>query len=43
LGRLRERIGIVVRNRLGGGYGSKGGGNVKWEVTVQFSVDGRAA
>lgn len=42
LGRLRERVGILVRNRLGGAYG-KGKGGVKWEVTVQFSVDGRAA
>lgn len=35
LGRLRERISSLVRNRLGGGYGS--GGGQKWEVSVQLS------
>jgi len=37
LGKLRERIGYLVRNRLGGGYGK--GAGVKWEVTTQFTVD----
>ena len=39
LGKLRERINILVRNRLGGGYGK--GAGVKWEVTTQFSIDGK--
>jgi divalent metal cation (Fe/Co/Zn/Cd) transporter len=34
-GKLRERIGLLVRNRLGGGYGK--GVGLKWEVTVQIS------
>ena len=42
LGRLRERIQVLVRNGLGGGYG-KGRGDVKWETTVQFTVEGRRA
>lgn len=33
--RLRDRIGSLVRNRLGGGYGG-GGGAQRWEVSVQF-------
>ena len=37
--KLRERICLMVRNRLGGGYGK--GGGLKWEVTVQFSPEGR--
>lgn len=37
LGRLRERVGYLVKNRLGGGYGR--GGGVKWEVTVQMTLD----
>lgn len=35
--KLRERISLLVRNRLGGGYGK--GNGVKWEVTTQFSLD----
>jgi len=38
--KLRERICLLVKNRLGGGYGR--GGGLKWEVTVQFSSDGRS-
>lgn len=38
IGKLRERIGLLVRNRLGGGYGK--GGGIKWEVTTQFTIDG---
>ncbi|KAF9885109.1 Endoplasmic reticulum zinc transporter [Aspergillus nanangensis] len=34
--RLRERISSLIRNRLGGGYGS---GGQKWEVTLQFAVE----
>lgn len=33
---LRERIGFLVKSRLGGGYGK---GGVKWEVTSMFTVD----
>lgn len=40
LAKLRERICLLVRNRLGGGYGK--GAGLKWEVTVQFSADGRS-
>lgn len=40
VGKLRERISVLVRNRLGGGYGK--GNGVKWEVTTQFSLDGKA-
>lgn len=40
LGRLRDRIQVLVRNGLGGGYG-KGSGGVKWETSVQFTVEGR--
>lgn len=33
--KLRERIALLVRNRLGGGYGK--GSGLKWEVSVQFN------
>ena len=39
IAKLRERICLMVRNRLGGGYGK--GAGLKWEVTVQFSPEGR--
>lgn len=35
--KLKERITVLVRNRLGGGYGS--GSGLKWEVTVQCTQD----
>ena len=35
--KLRERITMLIRNRLGGGYGK--GEGLKWEVTLQFSAD----
>ncbi|KAH8672792.1 cation efflux family-domain-containing protein [Tricladium varicosporioides] len=35
--KLRERITVLVRNRLGGGYGR--GGGLKWEVSVQCTLD----
>ena len=38
LSRLREKITSLVRNRLGGGYGS---GNGRWEVSVQMIADSR--
>ncbi|KAG0648821.1 putative zinc transporter zrg17 [Hyphodiscus hymeniophilus] len=38
IGRLRERICLLVKNRLGGGYGR--GGGLKWEVTVQMTSGG---
>lgn len=34
--KLRERLTSLVRNRLGGGYGT---GGQKWEVSVQFVMD----
>lgn len=34
---LRQRIGRIIQNRLGEGYGK--GGALKWEVTLQFSTD----
>lgn len=34
--RLRERICSLIRNRLGGGYGT---GGQKWEVSLQFTVE----
>ncbi|KAG2415329.1 hypothetical protein HFD88_006520 [Aspergillus terreus] len=34
--RLRERISSLIKNRLGGGYGS---GGQKWEVTLQFTIE----
>jgi len=37
---LRERIGGLVKRGLGNGYGK--GDMLRWEVTVQFSGDGRA-
>ena len=40
MGRLRERVVLLVKNRLGGGYGS--GRGLKWEVTVQISADGKS-
>lgn len=36
LARLREKISSLIRNRLGGGYGS---GGQKWEVSLQFTVE----
>jgi Co/Zn/Cd efflux system component len=39
VGKLRERIRALVRNRLGGGYGK--GSGLKWEVTVQCSMDSK--
>ncbi|PVH94832.1 hypothetical protein DM02DRAFT_538671 [Periconia macrospinosa] len=35
VGRLRDRIGSMVRNRLGGSYG---GGGQKWEVSTQIRI-----
>jgi divalent metal cation (Fe/Co/Zn/Cd) transporter len=35
--KLRERITVLVRNRLGGGYGR--GSGLKWEVTVQCTLE----
>jgi divalent metal cation (Fe/Co/Zn/Cd) transporter len=37
IGKLRERLNFLIKNRLGGGYGA--GKGVKWEVTTQFTVD----
>ncbi|KAF2743099.1 hypothetical protein M011DRAFT_471640 [Sporormia fimetaria CBS 119925] len=37
MARLRDRIGNMVRNRMGGGYG--GGGGQKWEVSTQLILD----
>jgi Co/Zn/Cd efflux system component len=34
--KLREKITSLIRNRLGGGYGS---GGQKWEVTLQFAAE----
>ncbi|GAM33373.1 hypothetical protein TCE0_004r00223 [Talaromyces pinophilus] len=34
--KLREKITSLIRNRLGGGYGS---GGQKWEVTLQFTAE----
>lgn len=36
--RLRDRVSSLVRNRLGGGYGTGGAGQ-KWEVSTQISLD----
>lgn len=36
MGRLRDRIGSMVRSRLGGGYGS---GGQKWEVSTQITLE----
>jgi len=38
LAKLRERIVVLVKNRLGGGYGK--GAGTKWEVTTQLTLDG---
>lgn len=35
--KLRERLNVLVKNRLGGGYGQ--GAGVKWEVTTQLTID----
>jgi divalent metal cation (Fe/Co/Zn/Cd) transporter len=40
LGRLRDRICLLVKNRLGGRYGK--GQGLKWEVTVQMTSDGKS-
>ncbi|CZT03204.1 related to Anopheles mitochondrial NADH dehydrogenase subunit 2 [Rhynchosporium agropyri] len=37
LQKLRDRLNLLVKNRLGGGYGK--GASVKWEVTTQFTID----
>ncbi|KAJ4305444.1 cation diffusion zinc membrane transporter Zrg17 [Kalmusia sp. IMI 367209] len=37
IGRLRDRVASMVRNRLGGGYG--GGGGQKWEVSTQITLE----
>lgn len=39
MGKLRERISGLIKNRLGGVYGK--GGGVNWEVTIQLTVDER--
>ncbi|RAL07643.1 cation efflux family protein family [Aspergillus homomorphus CBS 101889] len=36
LSRLRERITSLIKNRLGGGYGT---GGQKWEVSLQFASE----
>ncbi|KAF3002069.1 Endoplasmic reticulum zinc transporter [Curvularia kusanoi] len=36
IGRLRDRIGSMVRNRLGGSYGS---GGQRWEVSTQVTLE----
>ncbi|KAI9894345.1 MAG: Endoplasmic reticulum zinc transporter [Vezdaea aestivalis] len=33
---LRERVGSLIRNRLGGGYGM---GRQRWEVSTQMTID----
>jgi Co/Zn/Cd efflux system component len=38
LARLRDRIGTLVKNKLGGGYGG-GRGGLKWEATTQMIVE----
>jgi Co/Zn/Cd efflux system component len=40
LAKLREKIQMLVKNRLGGGYGK--GGGIKWEVTTQLTLDGKS-
>lgn len=37
LSQLRQRVGRIVQNRLGEGYGK--GGALKWEVTLQMSTE----
>lgn len=34
--RLREKISSLIKNRLGGGYGS---GGQKWEISLQFTTE----
>lgn len=36
LTQLREKISRLIRNRLGGGYGT---GGQKWEVSLQFTIE----
>ncbi|KAI9829555.1 MAG: Endoplasmic reticulum zinc transporter [Phylliscum demangeonii] len=36
--RLREKMATLIRNRLGGGYGSGSGGQ-RWEVSTQLTLD----
>ena len=36
ISRLREKITSLIRNRLGGGYGT---GGQKWEVSLQFTIE----
>ncbi|KAI9801152.1 MAG: hypothetical protein M1825_003426 [Sarcosagium campestre] len=40
LTRLRERVASLIRNRLGGGYGS---GGQRWEVSTQMTQDVKTA
>jgi len=40
LGKIRDRVATLVKNRLGGGYGK--GGGMKWEVTTQLTLDGKS-
>lgn len=37
LSKLRQRISSLIQNRLGEGYGV--GGNIRWEVTLQFDAE----
>lgn len=37
LTQLRQRVGRIVQNRLGEGYGK--GGSLKWEVTLQMNME----
>ncbi|KAE9373691.1 hypothetical protein N431DRAFT_407363 [Stipitochalara longipes BDJ] len=37
LQKLRERLNFLIKNRLGGGYGK--GASMKWEVTIQFTIE----
>jgi divalent metal cation (Fe/Co/Zn/Cd) transporter len=34
--KLRDRVSSLIRNRLGGGYGS---GGQRWEVSLQFTIE----
>jgi len=38
--RLREKVGRLVRERLGGGYGKGNAAGTRWEVSVAISVFG---
>jgi len=38
--KLRERVALLVRKRLGGEYGK--GSGLLWEVTIQIDIDGRS-